>query len=147
MKSFEELTTNELFAILKERVNIFVVEQNCPYPEIDDHDKIAHHLFKEEHGEIIAYARILPQEATYREVAIGRVIVTKKQRGYGVGHELMERAMDFILNDMEESIVKLSSQDYIKHFYESFGFKPVSNVYLDDGIPHVDMLYKKSRQE
>ena len=143
LKRFEELSAEELYRILKERVNVFVVEQNCPYPEIDDYDQGAFHLYKEVEGEVVAYSRILLPQTVYPEASIGRVIVNKKYRKEGLGRELMERAMNFLRNDLKEETVKLQAQEYVKDFYGSFGFKPVSEVYLEDGIPHIDMVYKR----
>ncbi|WP_096187107.1 GNAT family N-acetyltransferase [Evansella halocellulosilytica] len=143
IKFFDELTTTELYNILKERVQIFIVEQQCPYPEIDDNDQVAYHIFNEKDGEVAAYARVLPKGTTYDEAAIGRVIVKKEYRGHGLGNELMEQAMNLLTNRLDETEIKLSAQDYIKHYYAAFGFKQVSDVYLEDDIPHVDMLYKK----
>ncbi|UCZ55229.1 GNAT family N-acetyltransferase [Bacillus shivajii] len=142
IKKFDDLTAAELYEILKERVNIFVVEQECPYPEIDGNDQVAYHIFNEQDGEVTAYARILPKGTTYPEAAIGRVIVKKEYRGKGLGNELMQQTMDLLVNELHETAIKLSAQDYIKHYYAAFGFKQVSDVYLEDGIPHVDMLYK-----
>ncbi|MBM7097405.1 MULTISPECIES: GNAT family N-acetyltransferase [Alteribacter] len=142
LKQFEELTTPELYRILKERVDIFVVEQKCPYPEIDNKDLTACHLFKQENGRIIAYARILPPEDRNAPYTIGRVIVNKEFRREGYGNDLMERAIRFILQKNPETEITLSAQTYIKHFYQSHGFKEVSDEYLEDGIPHVTMILK-----
>ncbi|UTR08930.1 GNAT family N-acetyltransferase [Evansella sp. LMS18] len=143
LKKFEEFTADELYRVLKQRVDVFVVEQDCPYPELDDHDRNAYHLFKVVNGEIAAYSRLLPRGTVYEEASIGRVLVNKEFRKQGLGRELLERSMDFLQNELEENKIKLQAQEYLRDFYASFGFKPVSEVYLEDGIPHVDMIYTK----
>ncbi|WP_096200622.1 GNAT family N-acetyltransferase [Bacillus sp. FJAT-45350] len=136
---FEELTTKELYAIMKERVSIFVVEQQCPYHELDDYDQAAYHLFKENEGEIIAYARVLRHNIIYKEATIGRIIVKKEFRGSGLGRELLERAIEFLETELDEKVIKIQAQSYLKEFYSSFGFEPISEIYLEDKIPHLDM--------
>ncbi|MFA9558586.1 GNAT family N-acetyltransferase [Evansella sp. AB-rgal1] len=143
IKTFEQLSNQELYNILKERVNIFVVEQECPYPEIDSKDQLAYHLFKEEDGDVLAYARIFKGGDYYEEASIGRVIVIKEARATGLGRELLQEAINFLHNELEETSIKIQAQDYLRKFYGSFGFVPISEVYLEDGIPHLDMLYKK----
>ncbi|MDQ0339685.1 ElaA protein [Caldalkalibacillus uzonensis] len=142
LKRFEELSTYELYRILQERVKIFVVEQECPYPEIDGHDLKAYHLYKEDNEEIAAYLRILPPHTVYPEASIGRVIVKKEHRGKGYAKEMLVQAINFIHRELGESTIKIQAQHYLEQFYGSFGFKTISDVYLEDGIPHVDMLLK-----
>lgn len=143
IKKFDELTLNELYNILKERTNIFVVEQNCPYPEIDGKDTQCFHLFAEENGDIVAYLRILPPGVSFQEMALGRVIVKKEYRGLGLGKELLRRGIEFAEKEMKEQKIKIAAQQYLTKFYGSFGFKVASETYLEDGIPHVNMIYKK----
>lgn len=143
IKTFIELSKEELYNILKERVNIFVVEQACPYPDIDDKDRTAYHLFKKEAGEIIAYSRIFKSGDYYAEASIGRVIVKAASRDRGLGRELLKQAITFVHQELKESAIKIQAQDYLRDFYGSFGFQPVSEVYLEDDIPHVDMLLKR----
>lgn len=140
LKTFDELTKNQLYTIIKERINIFVVEQNCPYPELDDLDQNSFHLFFQEEGEIRAYCRILPKGLKYEEVSIGRVIVKEKFRRSGIATLLMKIAISFVEEELNETNIKIQAQDHLRHFYQSFGFTPVSEVYLEDGIPHVDMV-------
>ncbi|MCT8138255.1 GNAT family N-acetyltransferase [Anaerobacillus sp. CMMVII] len=139
-KTFLELTNIELYQIMKERINIFVVEQNCPYPELDDLDQESYHLFYEEEGEIRAYCRILPKALKYNQVSIGRVIVKEAYRRKGVASELLRNAIHFINTELSETAIKIQAQDHLRDFYGSFGFNPISETYLEDGIPHVDML-------
>jgi|SRR5690554_3647286 len=140
LKTFQELTTEELYKILKERVEIFVVEQNCPYSEIDNNDQKAFHLYKEEGGEIIAYSRIFASGDYYKEASIGRVIVKEKYRKAGLGKELMKESLKFLRKELREKAVKIQAQDYLRKFYGSFGFELISEVYMMDNLPHVDML-------
>ncbi|WP_223702559.1 GNAT family N-acetyltransferase [Sutcliffiella deserti] len=140
LKKFNDLTNIELYTILRERTAVFVVEQNCPYLEVDGKDLHSYHLFKEVSGEIIAYSRIVPAGVSYPEVSIGRVLVKKEFRGQGHAEELLRRGLDFILFELKETSVKIQAQDYLKKFYSSFGFQPITDTYLEDNIPHVDML-------
>lgn len=140
LKTFDQLTNSELYNIIKERTNIFVVEQNCPYPELDDLDQASYHLFCEKDNEVTAYCRIIPKGVKYREVSIGRVIITKEYRRTGTGSILMRKAIDFVEKEMSESKIRIQAQDHLRAFYGGFGFKVMSEVYLEDGIPHVDMI-------
>lgn len=140
IKKFEELTNSEMYNIIKERINIFVVEQNCPYPELDDYDQKAIHMFEEVAGEIIGYCRILPSRVKYRQASIGRVIVKKSYRRGKKGSELVAKAIEYVQNNLDETEIKIQAQDHLRNFYGSFGFEPISEVYLEDAIPHVDML-------
>ncbi|WP_042355982.1 GNAT family N-acetyltransferase [Bacillus rubiinfantis] len=140
LKRFEELTNTELYNLLKERTAVFVVEQNCPYLEVDGKDPVSYHLFKEENGEIIAYLRIIPAGVSYQEISIGRVLVKKEYRGRGLARELFQKGLDFIQNELKEATVKIQAQDYLRKFYSSFGFEAISETYLEDNIPHIDML-------
>ena len=143
LKTFNELTTTELYNILKERTDVFVVEQNCPFPEVDGKDLQSYHLFKEENGEIIAYLRILPPGVSYPELSIGRVLVKEDYRGQKLARQMMEEALSYITSELKETTVKIQAQHYLEDFYRSFGFEVISEVYLEDGIPHIDMLLKK----
>lgn len=140
LKTFEELTNQELYTILKERTQVFVVEQNCPYLEVDGKDPASYHLFKEDNGELVAYLRIVPAGVSYPEASLGRVLVKKEYRGQGYAQELIKKALDTIQTKLKESTVKIQAQEYLLPFYGSFGFTPVSEVYLEDNIPHVDMI-------
>lgn len=144
IKPFEELSTSELYDILMQRCDIFVVEQSCPYPEVDGADRQAWQLFGcDEEGRIAASMRILKPGVTYDSLAMGRVAVASECRGHGYAREMMERAIYFALNVLGEDTIKIGAQDYLTGFYESLGFRRISEVYLEDGIPHVDMVYIK----
>ena len=140
-KSFKELTLHELYSFLKLRTDIFVVEQNCPYPELDGADEKAIHLYIKEDDAVIAYLRIIPSKTG--TARIGRVVTKIEHRGKGLSSQLMKRAMEYIREHYPEDTMILSAQEHLKEYYGSFGFKAVSEVYLEDGIPHVDMEYKK----
>lgn len=114
-----------------------------PYLDVDGKDSFSYHLFKEDNGEIIAYLRIVHAGVTYQEISIGRVFVKKEYRGQGIAEELLKKGLDFIQNELKETTVKIQAQDYLRKFYSSFGFKAISETYLEDNIPHVDMLLQK----
>ena len=144
LKKFEELTTAELYAILKLRNEVFIVEQNCVYLDADGKDQQAWHLMGTEDGELIAYTRILPPGISYLEPAIGRVVTSPPKRRSGLGKELMERSIEHCKHLFGNNPITLSAQVYLKKFYESFGFRGIGDEYLDDGIPHIKMIRKAS---
>ena len=141
IKTFQKLTLSELYSILKLRVDIFVVEQNCPYPELDNEDQKSIHFFYKEDEKIIAYVRVIPNLAG--NVRIGRVVTDKDFRGKNLSSQLMEEAMKYIHENYAAKNITLSAQEHLQHFYANFGFKPVSEMYLEDGIPHVDMEFEE----
>ena len=137
------MTRDELYEIIKLRIEVFVVEQDCPYQDLDDKDKNAYHLFVEDNGLVVAVLRILPEGVSFEDMAIGRLIVKKSYRGRGISKKMMNKAINFIINDLNKSKIRLSGQAYLIDFYESLGFKRVSDVYLEDGIDHYEFLYEK----
>lgn len=143
IKAFDQLSLQELYTILTLRTNVFVVEQACPYPEVDGKDPNCLHLLGTINGELVAYLRILPAGLRYDEVSIGRVVIKPSHRGEGLGRLMMEQAIHCITNEWKESQIKIGAQAYLEKFYQSLGFEPVSEVYLEDDIPHLDMLYSK----
>ncbi|KZZ83617.1 GNAT family N-acetyltransferase [Bacillus sp. SJS] len=143
IKRFNELTTQELYSILKERTQVFVVEQNCPYLEADGKDLHSCHLYYEINGTIAAYARLLPPGISFEEASIGRVLVKAEYRGQGLAAQLMNHALEFIGKVHTGSSVKIQAQEYLRNFYGSFGFEAVTDTYLEDGIPHLDMILRK----
>ncbi|MFI3064452.1 GNAT family N-acetyltransferase [Streptococcus suis] len=143
MKAFDQLSLQELYSILTLRVDVFVVEQACPYPEVDGKDPNCLHLLGMDNGELVAYLRILPAGLSYDEVSIGRVVIKPSHRGKGLGRPMMEQAIAYITTEWKESQIKIGAQAYVEKFYSSLGFEPVSEVYLEDDIPHLDMLYTK----
>ncbi|AEB31055.1 conserved hypothetical protein [Carnobacterium sp. 17-4] len=143
IKTFNELSNDELYEIIKLRSEVFIIEQQCIYEEYDGKDKKAYHLFWEKDGEILAYLRILEKGVSFNEISIGRVLVTKKYRNKGLAKEMMSRALEFIEDNLNEKVIRISAQEYLLKFYLSLGFVKVSQVYLEDGIPHMEMLYNK----
>lgn len=144
LKKFSEMTTEELYEILKLRNEIFVVEQQCAYQDCDNKDKKALHLFLRDKDEIIAYLRILEKGVSYNEISIGRVAIDKKYRGKGLAREMMLVVLKYIDENLHEREIRISAQAYLVKFYKSLGFCEVSEQYLEDNIPHVEMLFKKS---
>ncbi len=144
IKRFEELTPAELYEIIRERINVFIVEQNCIYHDCDGKDYKAWHLQAREGSRLAGYLRILPPGVSYTEASIGRVLVAKDFRRRGLGRTLMNQAIDYILTEMKEKKIRISGQAYLEKFYTGLGFQRVSDVYLEDGIPHIEMLYKQS---
>jgi len=142
IKRFSELSTRELYKIIEVRINVFVVEQNCPYEECDNKDQDSFHLFYLDQEQIAAYLRIIPAGISYQEASIGRVLVNEDYRREGLGLKLMQQAISFIENNFASAAVRISAQEYILDFYQRLGFKVVSDRYLEDNIPHFEMLYK-----
>lgn len=146
-KHFNELSTVELYDILKLRSEIFVVEQNCVYNDLDDHDKEAVHQFLKKNDKIVAYSRLLRPGSRFSDYSIGRVVVKESERGTGVGIKMMEAAKKYIFSEWDAVKIKISAQKYLQKFYEDLGFKVVSKEYLEDGIPHFGMLLELERNE
>lgn len=142
IKKFDELTPNELYKILQERINVFIVEQNCPYEECDNKDLKALHLYLEENGHIAAYCRLLYPGVSYNEAAIGRVLIGAEYRRKGLATKMLKKAIEVIEEEMGEKCIKLSAQVYAKNLYKELGFKECSEIYSEDGIPHVEMIYE-----
>ena len=143
LKKFEDLKCKEIYNILKLRNEVFIVEQKCAYQDCDSKDEGSYHLYLEENDEIIAYVRILKKGVSYDKIAIGRVVVNKNYRGKGIAREIMLKAINFIEENLNETEIKLQAQVYLIDFYKDLGFKEISDEYLEDNIPHRDMLYKK----
>ncbi|SFK37826.1 ElaA protein [Halobacillus dabanensis] len=139
-KTFQELTKEELYEILQVRVAVFVVEQECPYPEVDGRDEECLHIWLEDEGKLAAYCRIVPPADGEEYYSIGRVLVMEEYRGGGYAREVMNKAIEVLHTGYKVDHIWLHGQEHLRHFYGSFGFKEVSEVYLEDGIPHVDML-------
>lgn len=143
IKKFNELTTEELYKILRVRNEVFVVEQTCIYQDCDNKDYDSYHLYVEEGNEVVGYLRIVNKGISYDEISIGRVLVKETHRNKGLSRKIMLEAIKFIEEKLHSTEIRLSGQVYIKGFYESLGFKQVSEEYLEDDIPHVEMVYKK----
>jgi ElaA protein len=146
IKNFSELSTEEIYNILKLRSEVFVVEQNCVYQDIDEKDQKATHLFIEKNNEIIAYTRIFKKGDYYEEnPSIGRVVVSKKERGKNLGKEIMLNSIEFIKKELEGRKIELSAQKYLDKFYKDLDFYSEGEDYLEDGIPHQRMFYNLVR--
>ena len=139
---FSALTTTQLYDILRLRSEVFVVEQNCVYLDLDGLDEDAYHIYISVENKIVATARILKKGVAYKEIAIGRVASSEKYRNLKLGHALMETAMQFISENMDNESVRLSAQSHLKDYYARYGFVPTGNDYLEDGIPHSEMLFE-----
>jgi ElaA protein len=146
MRSLESLESLELYKIVKLRNDVFVVEQKCPYEEFDNKDIEAMHIYLKDDDKIVAYLRVLPPGVSYKEASIGRVLVSKKYRGNGYGRRIMKKGMDYCKTHYPGNI-KISAQTYLKEFYKSLGFKKISDVYLEDNIAHIDMIYNDQEME
>jgi len=139
IKPFEALTVHELYDILKLRSEIFVVEQNCVYLDIDGKDKKALHLLGVYDHKIVAYARLFDAGISFDNASIGRVVVDANYRDKKWGHDLMREAIQGIKENFGKDEITIGAQLYLKKFYESHGFVPISEMYLEDDIPHIDM--------
>ena len=140
VRRLEELSAVELYALLKMRVDVFVVEQNCPYPELDGKDADALHLRLLQDGDLIAAARIFPPAGNDAPAKIGRVVVSPAHRGKRLGDAVMREAVSLCEERYPGHPIYLSAQSHLARFYGSFGFETTSEEYLEDGIPHVDMV-------
>lgn len=143
VKHFKALNIDELYDILKLRIDVFVVEQTCFYADIDDIDRHEDtvHLFCYLEGKVAGYLRILAKGQSYQDyIAIGRVIVASHARGTGLGHQLMAEALNVCQQYFPDQQIKISAQEHLESFYGKHGFERVSAMYLEDNIPHIAML-------
>jgi ElaA protein len=140
IKKFDELTPHELYAILRLRSEVFVVEQNCVFLDMDDKDQHCLHLMGIYQNRLAAYTRLVPPGIIYQQASIGRVVTTPSARKAGIGRLLMRRSIDGIYQLFGHLPIKIGAQFYLKKFYESLGFHQVSEVYLEDGIEHIYMV-------
>ena len=139
IKSFEELNKAELYQIIQLRIAVFIVEQDCPYPDLDDMDQDAQHLWIEDAGEIVCYLRVNPAESRFSEPSLGRIVTKKSHRNRGLAEMLINRAIDLVC-EKESRAIRISAQCYLEKYYEKFGFIKASEEYLEDDIPHIEML-------
>lgn len=140
IRTFEELSLHELYKLLQLRSEVFVVEQDCVYQDIDGLDEKALHLLGFENDKLVAYTRIFPPGVYFKEAAIGRVVVKADTRKNKYGHEILKASIQTVLERFHCREIKLSAQTYLTKFYESHGFKVVGEKYLEDGIPHIAMI-------
>ena len=139
IKPFEALSTSELYEMLKLRIEVFVVEQNCVYQDIDGKDPKAIHVLGYYNGDLAAYCRIFDAGYYFDEASIGRVIVSPKYRDKKFGHDLMKVAIEVVESNFNKKQITISAQMYLQKFYESHGFVKTSEMYLEDDIPHIQM--------
>lgn len=141
IKRYHELTTDELYALLQLRLEVFIIEQNCIYLDIDGKDQAAYHLLcTDEHNKLIGGLRITDKGIRYPEISLGRVLVCKKYRNAKVGKLIVEHALNFIDHQLNENTIRISAQSYLKNFYGHFGFEQCSAEYSEDKLPHMEMV-------
>ena len=143
VQQFQQLTGRQIFECLQLRINVFIVEQQCVYPDLDDgdqHPETRHCSGRDASGRLIAYARLLPAGLIYPEVSMGRFVVAPEMRGKGIGHQLVRYALDQVGKCWPDRAIRIAAQEYLQDFYAQYKFARVSDVFLDAGVPHVEML-------
>ncbi|WP_289658932.1 GNAT family N-acetyltransferase [Flavobacterium panacagri] len=140
IKSFDELTNHEMYAMLRLRSEVFVVEQNCPYQDLDNKDQKGFHLLYYVDNELAGVTRLLPKGISYEEISIGRVVIAQTHRGLGLGVKLMEASIAGCEEKFGKEPIRISAQYHLSKFYQSLGFAEQGEVYDEDGIPHISML-------
>ena len=140
-KTFQELTTDELYELLRVRSEVFVVEQNCVYQDMDGDDQKSIHMWLTVADKVVALARVCPAGTHMKEISIGRVITTERGKGYG--KLIMLRAIDAAIEHFGATLIDIEAQEYARGFYEGIGFKQSSNTFMLDGIPHIKMTWTK----
>ncbi|MFC0772295.1 GNAT family N-acetyltransferase [Terrimonas alba] len=140
LKKFEDLSPDELYAILRLRSEVFVVEQNCIFLDMDNKDQQCYHLLGWQSDLLAAYTRLAPPGISYEQPSIGRVVTSPAARGSGIGKLLMEKSIDETIKLFGKSPIKIGAQLYLKRFYESLGFVQVGDIYDEDGIDHIKMI-------
>ncbi|WP_200825110.1 MULTISPECIES: GNAT family N-acetyltransferase [Aquimarina] len=140
VKRFDELSTIEMYKILRLRAEVFVVEQDCVYQDIDNKDQKALHVIGWKNENIVAYTRLFDAGDYFEKASIGRVVVSKNERQFGYGHDLIKTSINAIETYYKTKQIKISAQTYLKKFYETHNFKKIGDEYLEDGIPHIAMI-------
>ena len=141
-KTFEQLNTKELYDLLQLRSEVFVVEQDCVYQDIDGKDQKALHILGYKDEKLVAYTRVFHPGDYFEEASIGRVLVKENQRQYGFGYNIMNASIKAIKEHFKTSEIRISAQTYLIKFYNNLGFKAVGEEYLEDGIPHINMILR-----
>ncbi len=139
VKSYTQLNLQELYAVLQLRAEVFVVEQNCVYQDLDGKDSLAHHVLGQATDKLVAYSRIFAPGTYFKEASIGRVVVSPSARGLGYGKDIMNASIKAVANQFGTQNIRLSAQCYLHQFYSDLGFVPKGKEYLEDGIPHIAM--------
>ena len=142
IKTFDELDIRELYQILQLRSEIFVVEQDCVYQDMDDRDYRALHIIGKKNNLVVAYTRIFEPGNYFKESSIGRVCVKKNERGHGYGLSIMEVSLKAISDRFGAMPIRISAQKHLINFYNSLGFVERGTGYMEDGIPHIKMIKK-----
>ena len=142
IKAFNELTLTSLYEVLQLRAEVFVVEQNCPYQDVDGKDQKAMHILGYHKEQLVAYTRVFKPGYYFDNASIGRVVVKENARQYGFGKDIMKASIAFIEDTLDLSTIELSAQTYLKKFYNDLGFKEIGEGYLEDDIPHIRMIKK-----
>ncbi|SEW05907.1 ElaA protein [Chitinophaga sp. YR573] len=140
VKTFEELTTTELYALLRLRSEVFVVEQTCAFQDMDDTDQLAVHVMGYIDNELVAYTRLFGPGIKYEYASIGRVVTSQKVRSSGAGRQLMEYSIAIVEERFGKAPIKIGAQQYLQKFYTSLGFVQSSEMYMEDAIPHIEMI-------
>ncbi|MFI5171188.1 MAG: GNAT family N-acetyltransferase [Chitinophagales bacterium] len=144
IKSFHQLNVFELYGILRLRQEVFAVEQNCVYLDVDGKDQFGDHIFGvDDAGKVMAYCRILQAGSAYPEISIGRVATHPDTRNQGLGKLLMEKAINYIIDKQGAVPIRIEAQYYLEKFYTAFGFESSGSTYLLDGIEHIEMIREK----
>ena len=144
VKTFKELSTQELYDLLQLRSEVFVVEQNCVYQDIDGKDQKALHVLGYKDEKIVAYTRVFKPGDYFEQASIGRVVVKENERHFKYGYDIMEGSIKAINEYFHESTIKISAQTYLRKFYNNLGFIQIGEEYLEDGIPHIAMIKEQS---
>lgn len=145
LKAYALLSKAELYAVLRLRAEVFVVEQHCPFNDLDGHDEQSHHLLGYMQGQLAGYARIIPPHTLYTEASIGRVVVGFEHRHTGAGKRLMAEGVACCRHLHAGHAIKIMAQQYLQGFYSQFGFRPISEPFLEDNIWHVHMLLARTQ--
>lgn len=140
VKTFKELTTQELYDLLQLRSEVFVVEQDCVYQDIDGKDQKALHVIGFKNNKVVAYTRLFKPGDYFKYASIGRVVVSDKEREHKYGYDIMYTSIKAIKSHYNETKIKISAQTYLKRFYNNLEFFEVGEEYLEDGIPHIGMI-------
>jgi len=142
IKAFNELTLASLYEVLQLRAEVFVVEQNCPYQDVDGKDQKAIHILGYYKEQLVAYTRVFEPGYYFDNASIGRVVVRENARQYGFGKDIMKASIAFIEDTLDLNTIELSAQTYLKKFYNDLGFQEIGEGYLEDDIPHIRMIKK-----
>mgnify|MGYP000106099428 CR=1 FL=1 len=140
IRSFSELTTSQLYEILQIRAAVFIVEQDCVYQDIDGKDQKALHMLGYDTGVLVAYTRIFKASDYLPKASIGRVLVHMEHRKKAFGREIMQASIQAVNSRFKSLEIEISAQTYLLEFYQSLGFIAIGDGYLEDGIPHINML-------